>query len=418
MSVGIWARKTMALALAVTLAGPSVSLLAAQEQGESQEDKKARRQQQAEKQQQKQQQREQEQAQRRAQREEQAARQQERARQEQQQRQREREQRSQQQQERQADQQRARQEQREAQARRREQAEEARRQQQAERERTDQAQRDVERRQRRAEQARIDAEARAAEQARIAEQARAAELSRANERAQQAQREAIERSRGTDARSRQPIPGRTGAVRRGDWITEQQRSDVIRENQARSERFAREWGDRERLARERAQQIQRQRRHSYYRYQQGYVNRMNSYWRRNDWRRYDYWNDPYFWSPPAYRYRYAGQYYQINDYGADLLRDAVNRGYHEGFLAGQADREDRWRGDYRDSYVYEDATYGYRGLYVDQRQYAYYFRQGFDRGYADGYHSRYQYGYRDEGDNTLKILAGVLAGILILEAIH
>ena len=181
---------------------------------------------------------------------------------------------------------------------------------------------------------------------------------------------------------------------------------------------AKVWSQRERAARQRAEELQRQRRYASYRYQQRYVDRVRQQWRYDDWRRYDYNQDPYFWSAPAYRYRYGGSYYQINDYGADLLREAVNRGYEEGFLAGQADREDRWRGDYRESYVYEDATYGYRGLYVDQRQYTHYFREGFDRGYADGYNSRYQYGYRDGNDNTLKILAGVLAGILIFEAIR
>ena len=226
-------------------------------------------------------------------------------------------------------------------------------------------------------------------------------------------------NRGNDARARQPIPGGNASTRSGQWITEQQRSDIIRENRERSESFASSWSDRQRLARQRTEQLQRQRRNAYYRYQQRYVDRLNNQWRYNDWRSYDYRNDPYFWSPPAYRYRYGGSYYQINDYGANLLRDAVNRGYEEGFLAGQADREDRWRGDYRDSYVYEDASYGYRGLYVDQRQYTHYFRQGFDRGYSDGHNSRYQYGYRDNNDNgALKVLGAVLAGILIFEAIN
>jgi hypothetical protein len=43
MSVAIWARKTLALSLAATLAGPSVGLLSAQEAQETQEEKKARR---------------------------------------------------------------------------------------------------------------------------------------------------------------------------------------------------------------------------------------------------------------------------------------------------------------------------------------------------------------------------------------
>jgi hypothetical protein len=41
-----------------------------------------------------------------------------------------------------------------------------------------------------------------------------------------------------------------------------------------------------------------------------------------------------------------------------MLRQALNYGYEEGFRAGQADREDRVRSSYRDSYAYQDATYG------------------------------------------------------------
>ena len=70
----------------------------------------------------------------------------------------------------------------------------------------------------------------------------------------------------------------------------------------------------------------------------------------------------------------------------------MNYGYEQGFRAGEADRQDRWRSDYRDSYAYQDANYGYTGYYVDQDEYNYYFRQGFSRGYEDGFNSRYQYG--------------------------
>ena len=49
------------------------------------------------------------------------------------------------------------------------------------------------------------------------------------------------------------------------------------------------------------------------------------------------------------------------------------------------------RFDYRNNWAYRDANYGYTGMYVDQPQYNYYFRQGFQRGYEDGYYSRSQY---------------------------
>jgi hypothetical protein len=99
-----------------------------------------------------------------------------------------------------------------------------------------------------------------------------------------------------------------------------------------------------------------------------------------------------------------------------MLREAVNYGYQQGFLAGQADRQDRWRSNYRGSYAYQDANYGYGGYYVARADYNYYFRQGFQRGYEDGYHSRYQYGRQSAG--TFTILGAVLGSILDMEVSH
>ena len=76
--------------------------------------------------------------------------------------------------------------------------------------------------------------------------------------------------------------------------------------------------------------------------------------------------------------------------------------------------EDGWRSDYRNSFGYRDASYGYYGYYLDQDQYRYYFRQGFRRGYEDGYYGRYRYGRRND-DGTFVVLAAVLAVILGLE---
>src|SRR3546814_1336061 len=66
---------------------------------------------------------------------------------------------------------------------------------------------------------------------------------------------------------------------------------------------------------------------------------------------------------------------------------------------------------YRDSYAYQDANYGYNGYYIPQNQYNYYFRQGFQRGYEDGYYSRHQYGYRDDNGNYA-ILAAILTAVV------
>jgi len=133
-------------------------------------------------------------------------------------------------------------------------------------------------------------------------------------------------------------------------------------------------------------------------------------------RDHDYNDDPYFYTAPNYRYNRGGSYYQTNQYGANLLRQGVNHGYKEGFRAGEADRQDRWGSNYQDSYAYQDANYGYSGYYVDQDDYNYYFREGFRRGYDDGYNSRYQYGTYSNGSYSM--LGGLLSQILNLQALR
>ena len=94
----------------------------------------------------------------------------------------------------------------------------------------------------------------------------------------------------------------------------------------------------------------------------------------------------------------------------------MSYGYQDGFRAGLADRQDRWRSSLEDSYAYQDANYGYAGYYVDREDYNAYFREGFRRGYDDGYQSRYRYGHYANGRVT--ILGPVLAAILTFEVIR
>jgi hypothetical protein len=172
----------------------------------------------------------------------------------------------------------------------------------------------------------------------------------------------------------------------------------------------------ERLARERAALLERQKRVAQYRFQQEYlerVRRQQIYLRDH---RFDYDHDPYFYTAPSYRYNRGGRYYDINEYGAKTLREAVNYGYEEGFRAGKADRDDRWSFNYEDSYAYRDANYGYSGYYVSRGDYNYYFREGFRRGYEDGYNSRYRYGRLADG--TPSILETILSQILNFQSIR
>jgi hypothetical protein len=118
----------------------------------------------------------------------------------------------------------------------------------------------------------------------------------------------------------------------------------------------------------------------------------------------------YDYGDPSYRYYREGQYYDVNQNGADLLRRAISAGYEEGYRAGLADRQDNWQYDAENCDAFLDAGYGYDGYYVDFAEYQYYFREGFRRGYEDGYYGRYQYGRYSDG--KYNILGDVLTLIL------
>ena len=127
--------------------------------------------------------------------------------------------------------------------------------------------------------------------------------------------------------------------------------------------------------------------------------------RLQSWRYNDY-------GPANYRYSRGGSYYETNQYGAQMLQRAVNDGYQEGFSAGQADRQDGWGFSPNDAIGYEDGSYGYDGYYVDLSEYQYYFREGFRRGYEDGYYSQSRYGRYSSG--KAQILGAILGQILNL----
>ena len=133
--------------------------------------------------------------------------------------------------------------------------------------------------------------------------------------------------------------------------------------------------------------------------------------------RHDYNNDPYFYTAPVYRYHRGGSYYEINQYGADLLRQAVNNGYQEGFRAGVADREDNWRGNYQRQLRLSGRELRLQRLLRGPGRLQYYFREGFQRGYEDGYNDQYQYGYVFEW-LIRRAWATVLSAILNLQAIR
>lgn len=112
-----------------------------------------------------------------------------------------------------------------------------------------------------------------------------------------------------------------------------------------------------------------------------------------------------------YRVYRNGGYYQTDYRGAELLRQAVNSGYQQGYRQGQMDARYGRGGSYYGNNVYRMGTYGYQS-YVDRSQYQYYFQQGFQRGYEDGYNNQFRYGTRS--GSGISILGTILNGILNL----
>ena len=167
-----------------------------------------------------------------------------------------------------------------------------------------------------------------------------------------------------------------------------------------------------RLGQQRSAQLQQQKHLAQYRAQQQYLAQLRAQQLRLQTAR-NYSNDPYVRAVPTYRYAYSGYNRETNQYGADVLRQAVNDGYQEGVRFGQADRHDGLSPNFQNNYAYQDANYGYAGNYVDQSDYNYYFRQGFQRGYTDGYYSRSQY-----GNGSSSILANLLTTILGLTSLR
>jgi TolA-binding protein len=197
--------------------------------------------------------------------------------------------------------------------------------------------------------------------------------------------------------------------RRGtqQWRQEQERQQQ-RVQQQRLNQYSQQRRQLDRLAQQRETRLHQQRRQAHLRFQQQYLERLRQdQINLQNARSHEY-------SAPNYRYSRGGRYYQTNQYGVDLLRQGVNHGYERGVRAGQADREDRTRFSYKDSYAYQDASYGYNGYHVDLNEYRHYFREGFNRGYQDGYYSRSQYGSNSNG--SLSLLGNILQQVFNVQS--
>lgn len=195
-------------------------------------------------------------------------------------------------------------------------------------------------------------------------------------------------------------------------VTPQQQQQLILQQRQRDIQYRQRLQQQVVAAQARERQLQTARRNAQYAQQQRYLEALRLQQQRLHAQR-DYARDPYFTTAPTYRYRVGSAYHETNQYGVAVLQQAVNNGYVQGVEAGRADRADRWPANYQNSYAYQDATYGYTGQYVDLPDYSYYFRQGFQRGYQDGYSARSQYGTFSNGSGS--ILANLLTSILGLQ---
>jgi hypothetical protein len=222
-------------------------------------------------------------------------------------------------------------------------------------------------------------------------------------------------NRGNDGAGDRNYDRNRGEDRQSDQrrLSDAQRQALIAAQRSQAERYGRQFQQRQDRARNYADSLHRQNRNSGYRYQQDYYERLRRELARRSWQSHNYNSDPYYYTASNYRYYRGGNYYNTNRYGADLLQQAINYGYQEGIRAGRADHEDGWRPSYRDSFAYMDASFGYNGYYVSQGEYNYYFREGFRRGYEDGYYSRRRYGRYSGGNDA--ILGNVLSLILNLQ---
>jgi hypothetical protein len=198
-------------------------------------------------------------------------------------------------------------------------------------------------------------------------------------------------------------------------VTPQEQHQRVQQEQQRATQYKEHLDQQVHVVQQQTEQLHEQRRSAQYHVQQEYAAQLVQQQQRVQPTR-DFSSDPFIDAPRSYRYVFSGTSHQTNQYGVDVLRQAVNFGYQQGFRAGNADRQDHWKANYRGSIAYRDANFGYAGNYVDEDDYNYYFREGFRRGYDDGFNRRSQYGSASNGSGT--ILSTVVSSILGLQSIH
>jgi len=110
-----------------------------------------------------------------------------------------------------------------------------------------------------------------------------------------------------------------------------------------------------------------------------------------------------------YRYRMGNSVRVTNSAGAQLLQRAVDEGYRQGWQSGQVAAHQRRGFSPTHERLYRDGTVGYSNL-IPRDDYRNFFREGFTRGYEDGYYNQNRYGTYSNG--RASILGNILGSIL------
>ena len=196
----------------------------------------------------------------------------------------------------------------------------------------------------------------------------------------------------------------------------QHQQELVTQQKQRLTQYRDHLNQQQLVARQQSAQLQHENRRSQYAVQQQYVQRLHQQQLTVQRQRPGtYGRDPYFSTPANYRYSRGGHFYETNQYGVDLLKQSVNYGYDQGYRTGEADRMDHSPSNFEDSFAYRDANYGYGGFYVDRDDYNFYFREGFRRGYEDGYGRHNEFGVYANGRGT--VLGAVLGSIFSVQVV-
>ncbi len=196
----------------------------------------------------------------------------------------------------------------------------------------------------------------------------------------------------------------------------QHQQALVTQQKQRLAQYSDHLNQQQRVAQPQSAELQHQNRNAQYAVQRQYVDRLHQQQLTAQHQNPSvYGRDPYFSTPASFRYSRGGRSYETNQYGVNLLKQGVNYGYDQGYRAGEADRMDHSPSNYEVSFAYRDANYGYAGFYVDRDDYNFYFREGFRRGYEDGYGEHTQFGMYANGRGT--ILDAELGSIFNFEVI-